>query len=436
MLTLVTGPNGSGKSLYAVRRIVEELRHGTRYIITSCVLDVAKLSEYISRKYPGERIDVQGRVWVMRTVEQMQHYWRYRGPITWSEYGSEATDLGEYGNARWQGTVTPTLYVLEELQTCFNSREWQKTAKEFTAYQTQHRHFGDDVIGVTPALSLVEKQFRLLCGECVTLRNLYQAKAGIWKHSRKIIYRTFMNAPPLPGEAPTDSGSFEIDAAGIAGCYDTSGGIGHAAGRVADKGKESKGIPWKMGIAAAAVAGIVCFFGLRAGMHKAAGYGKAKWLGRPAVAAAAPVRESKERAPGLVALDRTIAAEPGQLGPQGRIWGGTAQLEYSTNLPTVASWGGYRQKGSEFGRYLVVTTEGVSFEALQVYTVAQGLMVDGKLFRFEPANGGQWGVSLRSGRASKSNGSSSSAGREVPPSAGYGMTPPAVPVAPRSGKFL
>lgn len=398
MLTLVTGPNGSGKSQFAMRLIVEELRKGTRYIVTSVCVKLPELSEYMSRKFPSEKVDVYSRVFVLTEMEQLRHFWRYTGPFKWGEYGAEAVDLGEYGGAAWQAYVPPTLYVLEELQVTFNSRDWAKTAKEFTAFQTQHRHFGHDVVGITPALALVEKQFRILCGECVVLRNLYQARAGIWKHSRKIIYRKYANAPPLPGEAPTEAGDFTIDILGLANCYDTSGGIGHAAGRVADKGKESKGIPWKWGIAAAVVAGVVVFFGMRQVLHGAAGYGKAKWLTHPGATVAGsgksaePVSvqtdQDQRRADaygkvveGLKAYVREHSRASGGVGSELRY---APIEEVNTNLPVLVAYGGLTRKGAKEGSWVLVCESGRKFQGSEVLEVPQGLRVDGTLYRYEP----------------------------------------------------
>ena len=377
MLSLITGPNGSGKTLYALHQIVQELLKGQRYIVTSIAIDLPALSQYLSHKYQNNPVDVFARVYKLQNLEQMRQFWRYTGPFTWTEYGIEANDLGNYGGPKWQAFVPPTLYVLEELQVTFNSREWGKTAREFTDFQTQHRHFGHDVLGLTPALSLIEKQFRVLCGECVVLKNLYQSRVGIWKHSRKINYRVFSNAPPMPGEIPSFTGDMFIDAKGLAGCYDTSGGIGHAGGRSADKGKESGGIPWKYGVLGALLLAFLIWFGLTRGMHA---LNKQSAKGYLKHATGTPQNQPPPRP------DQDAVQAQHQ---QNQTKPGLATIDTKAEMPLIIGWGAIGYNGHAPASWRVNTDQGYGY-ATSVIPVMDGVLIDGtKYARKTPARPSQ-----------------------------------------------
>jgi len=250
----MVGENGSGKSLYGMHLVERELAEGHRNIVTTLAIDVPALNEYMQRKYPKRDCDVCGRVLVIGK-EELKTFWRYRGIERMGEYGPEPYVMGPFGDDTWSGSRPQCLYVLDEAQVCFNAREWMKTGPEFCQYQSQHRKAGDDVIAITPGSTLLDKQFRTLAAECIVLKNLYKAKSGVWKGPRKIVWRSFANCPPLPGEDHYAKGDIQIDAKGLASCYRTADGVGFVGGCDADKGKESKGIPWYYGIVLAVVLG-------------------------------------------------------------------------------------------------------------------------------------------------------------------------------------
>lgn len=273
MLTIVVGANGSGKSLFGTEQVIQELRRTNRQIVTTLALDHGKLNEYLQKKYPKETIDVSGRVLCIGKNE-ITKFWRYRGVNkAWGEYGPEPIVLGAFGeDPKWSVADGGVLYVIDEAQVGFNARNWQKVGTEFCDFQSQHRKLTSDVIAITPASGLLDKQFRLLAGECIVLTNLYQKSVSVWKAPRKIVYQVFGNCPPLPGEEHSQKGSIYIDPEGVAGCYRTQDGVGIVGGQ-ADKGKESKGIPWYYAFGLAVVlafagwfvAGKIMRFGVDAG---------------------------------------------------------------------------------------------------------------------------------------------------------------------------
>lgn len=240
MLTVILGRVGSGKSLYAMHLLIEELRHSQRHIVTTLSVDKAKLNDYVQRKFPKEDLDVCGRIHRL-TKEELRHFWRCRGL---SPVGVPLV-RGPFGDATWGYPDNGTAYFLDEAQEGFNARAWAATGIEFTSYGTQHRKLGDDVIAITPASGLLDKQFRMLCGECVTLENWYTRKLGWFRAPRMITWKKWLNCPPDQSESAVQSGRIYIDAAGLASCYCTEEGVG-IVGRGADKGKVAKGVPWYM----------------------------------------------------------------------------------------------------------------------------------------------------------------------------------------------
>lgn len=261
MLTIVVGSNGSGKSLWALHQIIYFLLNDNRLIVTSMALDLGRLNEYLQEQHPKQNIDVTRRL-VLITKEQMKTFWRVRGLAHDEYYGRIPVIRGPYGDESWRDPDGGVIYVLEEAQTTFGAREWQKTGPEFCGYQSQHRHHGDDVIAISPAAALLDKQFRVLCGECVALNNLYRLRVGIIKAPRRICYSIFQNCPPAPGETPLQKGHIYIDPVGLASCYRTQDSVEGIGGLNADKGKEAKGIPFWIIFPAIATAAALAWLGL------------------------------------------------------------------------------------------------------------------------------------------------------------------------------
>lgn len=249
MLSICVGPNGSGKSLWAVHQVEELLLKDHRLIVTSLSLDIPRLNEYMQEKHPGKCPDVISRI-LLIGKEEMKTFWRFRRFKHDDYYGRIADPRGPFGDKTWSDPDPGVVFILDEVQTVFGARDWAKTGPEFVTYQSQHRKLGDDVIAISPSSSLIEKQFRILCGECVVLQNFYKLKFGSFKAPRKIVYSIYQNCPPLPGEDVMSKGNIYINAAKLAGCYRTQDGVGICGGGNADKGKESKGVPWYMVIPA------------------------------------------------------------------------------------------------------------------------------------------------------------------------------------------
>jgi len=310
MLTICLGPNGSGKSLWAMHQLERALLNDNRPIVTSLAVDVPALNEYMQRKYQGRAPDVTNRVWLLEK-DQQRTFWRYRSTEFDAYYGRIFAPRGPFGDESWRQPDGGRIFILDEIQTTFGARDWQKTGPEFVAYQSQHRKASDDVIAIAPASSLVDKQFRVLFGECVVLQNMYQLRVGWVKAPRKIVCRTYANCPPAQGEDQLTKEDIYIDAKAIAGCYRTQDGLGFC-GSNADKGREAKGIPLKMVFVGLGCASIVAYFGIRAAFDWGT-RATVSWIGKPG-------RKMAEQVAGLPvpsAVAAPVAVMPmfGNIGP-------------------------------------------------------------------------------------------------------------------------
>lgn len=240
MLTQAIGKVGSGKSLWAMEQLCLELHRSTRQIVTTMDILIPELNQFVQKRWPLQDCRVCQRITFIDKA-QLKQFWRHRGNERLDHVSPLV--LGKFGEGDEWKNLDPVFYLLDEDHEGFGARDWQKTGPEFISYITQHRHLGDDVLGTCPQPSLLDKQFRGMIGECVVLDNWYKRSVKWFKLPRVIKWKLYANCPPMPGEMPSQDGTMRIDAAGLAGCYRTEGGLG-VVGKQADKGRESKGVPW------------------------------------------------------------------------------------------------------------------------------------------------------------------------------------------------
>jgi len=223
----ISGKPGGGKSLYGTKLILEELRFGTRKVVTNLSLNLPRLNEYIQKTYPDENIDLHQRVFSLKD-EECRKFWLYRrGHLSierpWNEPGEGA------------------FIVLDELHLFFNAREWMNTGTECLHYLSQHRKLGDDVICITQHTGNVDKQFRSVAQDFTLIVNGFKQRLGLFRGLPMFHRYTFAIEPNGLKQQPEETGHFRLDKKGIASCYDTAAGIG-VHGRGADKGERKKGM--------------------------------------------------------------------------------------------------------------------------------------------------------------------------------------------------
>lgn len=232
----LTGKPGGGKTLFAVKLIVKELVNGQRPIVTNVPLKMGELNEYLQKTYPHTDTKVIQRVKILKDEETF-YFYRHRGTerdIILDVKG----DKIDYETAFKTG---PVMYVIDELHVFFNAREWAKTGKAALTYLSQHRHLGDDVICITQSIKNVDRQFRSVAQDFTHLRNYSKEKFWGLRMPSRFVYRTYLSENEGDARQPMVTGTFRLDVAGLASCYDTSAGVGLVGACAADTGSKVKG---------------------------------------------------------------------------------------------------------------------------------------------------------------------------------------------------
>jgi len=272
MLNIVLGANGSGKSLFAMHKLIEVLTTTEKFVVTTLAVHLDLLNEYMQKI--GKAADVSNRILVIGK-EEMKRFWRYRGKEADNEYGWNPVVLGPFGDKSWQNARFGVVYILDECQVGFGARQWTSTGPEYVEYQSQHRKYSDDVWAISPAASLLDKQFRTLSHFTTVLTNQYKIKIGWFVPPKKIKFEVYQNCPPERHEERLQGGDFQIDAKGLASCYNTAGGLGFT-GANADKGDRAKGIPAWTIIPGTILLGLLIYFTLSRSTKLAVGWGTKK----------------------------------------------------------------------------------------------------------------------------------------------------------------
>jgi len=265
----LTGKPGAGKSYGALLLILEELERGDKYIVTNMALLLPMLNEYYQRG--GRRfIDVYERIRLI-SREEAGEFWRFRGTFSMRKppkvltrgrdikklkIGAGAVisddDLEESYNVvdalSWY--VLPgmpgVLYVIDEAHILFDARNFQRTAKELTVYNSQHRKFVDDVIFVTQFLDLLEKRIRGFCEIFIVYKNFAGNKMwNILSMPRRMRELTYSVDPTGAGRAAADTEVWRQLDISKASLYDTMAGVGVQGGRKPEVRKQRGfSIPW------------------------------------------------------------------------------------------------------------------------------------------------------------------------------------------------
>lgn len=238
MIQAICGKPGAGKTLFTVRLIVDELRRTRRPIVTNVPLRLGALNEYCQEG------DVCSRVFLLKD-EELGAFWEHRGPRR-GVYRAERVGNREHQRYEVDKDDIGVLYVLDEVQVVFNARDWATLGKGALFYLSQHRKLGDDVIWSSQAVTLVDKQFRLVTQDFTVISNNAKKKVGWFRMPGVFTRATYLQAPTGGNELPVVRGMFRLDASGLGSLYDTAAGVG-VVGRQADIGQRAKGLPLWMG---------------------------------------------------------------------------------------------------------------------------------------------------------------------------------------------
>lgn len=202
------------------------------------------LDEYLRRVgYKGR--PARERVRILDD-DQVKHFWRCRAKTDMPPAELDPQkNLVSFPVPQDDGVI----YYIDELHDHFNSHEWLKVGKEALYYISKHRHFADDVWGISQAMGNVVKQFRVLIQETHLVRNLAYEKWGAFKVGTTTIVKVFMYCPvQFKGEQAMYSMRIRFGVGGIQETYNTAAAAKGSQSK-GDVGKSHvKGIPWWIGV--------------------------------------------------------------------------------------------------------------------------------------------------------------------------------------------
>jgi hypothetical protein len=272
----ISGKPGGGKSMYSMRLIIDELVHGTRMIVTNVPVILSELSVYLQSKYP-KFYEQYCQTMVGTGVEAMLLAPRHLSDrflfIEDEQMGSFFVNRGRgvrlesITNEQWKRGQRPDyskvndegiFYVLDEVHIAFNSRAWADTGAEVLYYLSQHRKLGDDVVCITQSVANVDKQFRSVAQDYTYLKNIGKQRAGLFRLPNVFGWSCYTQ-PATDTSRPMESGTFLLDVAGLAKCYDTAKGVGIHGRAGADTRERKKGLHWIWFVVGAPIALIILF---------------------------------------------------------------------------------------------------------------------------------------------------------------------------------
>ena len=254
MIEIISGKPRGGKSLFCQQeRIIAELVHGNRPVLTNLAVVVGELNAYLQEHHPAIHVNLHKRLYVL-SDEQVRCFWRY-----WLDAEGRLVELPVDHDGKvtdWKPCASiPAVHVIDELHWYFNAREWMKTGKDALTYLSMHGKLGCDVIGITQAVGNVDKQFRVLAQQFTYLRNLSYERFGIFRSADCFLMTQHTEEPKGMFAKPQLFKMYKLDKA-IAGTYETAKGVGGISGLSgADRNRRKPGIalPWLIG----GLAGIV-----------------------------------------------------------------------------------------------------------------------------------------------------------------------------------
>jgi hypothetical protein len=283
MISFITGKPGGGKGLLSMQQLIDELRNGTRPIITSLAVKVEPwvsagwqpmigLRQYLLKKHSKE-FDVTKRMFILPDEEAAEFFlWRVvDGKLVKAEGEYKGTkDSG----ARLMGFDTKlasqsggVLYCIDEAWKHWGSRNWQRTGDGMLFYGAQHRKFGDDVLICTQHTKQIDPAIQRVAQDFWVVKNHGKMSFGMFRQPAVFSVSIYDQAPTGASIEPMSRKLFTLDRAGLAQTYDTSAGVGLSGRMMADVGSRTKGLPaWTMILAVFAVLAAL-YYGISFGSH-------------------------------------------------------------------------------------------------------------------------------------------------------------------------
>lgn len=260
MFNGIAAPPGGGKSRFATDKLYEEFRADeSRFFVTNLAIQFAPwvlggrlqcgLDEKLRREgYRGR--PARERIRIL-TEEETKTFWRIR------DFGPPKQTIIVDPDGTCRVGIDPdngVSYFIDELHDHFNSHEWSKMSKEALFYISKHRHLGDDIWGISQAMSNVVKQMRVIMQQTFWIENLALQRLGFFRLPRKTLVRCYLGCPDrfVRGEEQYTVIKSYRDGS-IQECYNTAAAVRNSQSR-ADFGQDKRGgVHWIWFIIAVAV---------------------------------------------------------------------------------------------------------------------------------------------------------------------------------------
>lgn len=235
------GKPGGGKSFRALKEIVDELAHGQRVIVTNLSVKLPELNAYLQERFPEKSIDLHERVRVLTEDEAREFYLHRAHGVDFRAPADEDVKRNgarvDYGDLH---RLVPVMYVIDEVHTFFDSRNWMSSGPHVTHYNSQHRKFGDEVFFVTQFLELVDKRLRGFSQDFTVVRNHRLERMFLFRGVPYHSAATYLSPPAGMASVATHVERFTLDLR-LAQCYDTTAGVG-ISGRGKPQERKIKGL--------------------------------------------------------------------------------------------------------------------------------------------------------------------------------------------------
>lgn len=173
-----TGVPGSGKSYHTARIIYDALRSG-KNVISNLNINTSVIYPKSPKKPLGHFIYVPNQQWVDSSVFMLNNMGGKSSCDVFSYiYGLKNFALQFHSrNKKGQMIEHQTLLILDECQTIFNPRSWNKKDRlSWIEFFTVHRHYGFDVILITQNDMMIDKQIRGVLETQILHRNVSKYK--------------------------------------------------------------------------------------------------------------------------------------------------------------------------------------------------------------------------------------------------------------------
>jgi len=267
------GKRGSGKTVAGVKKSLDSLREWDVVVFSNVHFKAGECQAYL-----GSDVNILGRIRQL-TPDQLATWWRCRVPY-WEpgEVPSETVELEAYVSkpkpgkdqhpdrvkidvlftGRWMRVV----YLIDEINLIFNSRNWMKHGEEVTYWDQHAAKLGDRMIYCYPNFKTLDCGLRDMADEVWNfwnggLRNLN----GLVKSPDKLFWRRY-DGTTLNKESLVETGTTPKDPKLFA-CYETRGGLDFVATGERREDR-AKGLPWYSLVALPVIISGVIYLGLKA----------------------------------------------------------------------------------------------------------------------------------------------------------------------------